>query len=143
MDDDRLDELARARAEEEGAGVAAAAGGAPRHRGRPLYLVVRRYRADAAPAAIAELLRQAGEELVPLIARLPGFVAYYLLEAGEGTVVSVGLFDDPTGSEASTRRAADWVKQTPAAGVLGPPEVLAGEVAAYRIREAWFSRRRR
>jgi hypothetical protein len=47
--------------------------------------------------------------LVPLISETPGFDAYYLVNAGNGVIVSISYFTDRAGAEESTRVAAQWV----------------------------------
>jgi hypothetical protein len=46
----------------------------------------------------------------PLVGRTPGFEAYYLIDAGAGVIVSISLFADRAGAEASTRKTGEWVR---------------------------------
>jgi hypothetical protein len=62
------------------------------------------------------------------VSRTSGFEAYYLVDAGAGVLVSISLFADRVGAEASTREAAAWVSGHLAGLVQGPPEVLTSEV---------------
>jgi len=48
---------------------------------------------------------------VPLPRETPGFEAYYLVDAGNGLVVSISLFGDRDAAEESTRGAAEWVSR--------------------------------
>ena len=41
----------------------------------------------------AELTRKVNETLVPKLSKLPGFEGYYLIDAGNGVVTSLGLFE--------------------------------------------------
>jgi hypothetical protein len=91
-----------------------------------MYGVVRRYQSDA--GLVDELARRVREGFVPIISRAEGFVAYYVVDAGEGAVASISLFEDSAAANESTRMAADWVKQNLAELVEGPPEITAGEV---------------
>jgi hypothetical protein len=70
----------------------------------------------------------------PLVSRTPGFEAYYLVDAGGGAIVSISIFADRSGADASTREAAEWVSGHLAGLVQGPPEVLTGEVVGYQTR---------
>jgi glycine/D-amino acid oxidase-like deaminating enzyme len=54
-------------------------------------------------------------------------VAYYLIRTGDGGA-SVTVCRDRAGTEESTRRAADWIRQSLAAVAGSPPEVAEGEV---------------
>ena len=39
-----------------------------------------------------ELTKKVGETLLPRLSKLPGFNGYYLIEAGNGVVSSIGFF---------------------------------------------------
>ena len=67
---------------------------------------------------------------MPLIREVPGFVAYYWIDAGDGAMVSTSVFEDRTGAEESTKRAADFVRENLASLLPNPPQVAAGEVVA-------------
>ena len=94
-----------------------------------MYASIRRYQVD--PDSVDEVVRQAEEGFVPIVSGAPGFNAYYLVNAGDGVVASISLFEDQAGAEESNKLAADWVKDTLAALVTGPPEITAGEVALH------------
>jgi hypothetical protein len=49
------------------------------------------------------------EGFVPVISKLPGFVAYYWVDAGGGVMISTSIFQDQASEEESNRKAADWV----------------------------------
>jgi hypothetical protein len=92
-----------------------------------MYAVVRRYDGVNDPA---EAVRRVQEGFIPLLREVPGFVAYYALDAGGGVIVSTSVFQDQAGSEESTKRAADYVRENLAALIPNPPQVTAGEVVA-------------
>lgn len=81
--------------------------------------------AAAAPALI-EMIK---EGFVPLVTTVPGFVAY-LVATNEETLdqVAVGVFDDKTGADESTARAAEWGVQGAIELTPGDPVVLEGEI---------------
>ena len=67
---------------------------------------------------------------------MPGFNGYYLIEADNGIISSVGIFDTAADAEASTRVAADWVRREKLeAAVPNPPEVTNGEVVVHQAGE--------
>ena len=92
-----------------------------------MYAVVRRYDGVTDPA---EAARRAQQGFVPLLSEVPGFVAYYAIDAGGGVIVSISVFQDQPGSEESTERAADYVRENLASLIPNPPQVMAGEVVA-------------
>ena len=94
-----------------------------------MYAVVRRYQSD--PGSVDEVARRVNEGFAPIISQSQGFVAYYLLDVGEGAVASISVFQDHHTANESTRLAAEWVKGNLAALVEGPPQITAGEVIAH------------
>ena len=93
-----------------------------------MYAVVRRYEGVTDPA---EAGRQVNEGFLPLLRQVQGFVAYYWVDAGGGVMVSMSVFQDPTGAEESTDRAGDFVRDRLASLLPNPPQVTAGEVVAH------------
>ena len=95
------------------------------------YVVIRRY--PLAPGASAEeLTRLVRSGFVPIISQVPGFVAYYTYDAGNGDAGTISVFTDVAAAEESTRRAAEWVAAADlGAFFAGPPEVIAGRVLLH------------
>jgi hypothetical protein len=80
-----------------------------------------------------ELTKKVSESLVPRLAKLEGFSEYYLIEAGNGVMTSVGIFDTPTHASESTRLAADWIREEKLDSALpNPPKVTEGEIIAHK-----------
>jgi len=96
-----------------------------------LYVSVRRYVTD--PKSVGEVMRRIREEFVPIISKVPGFVSYQVLDAGNGTLASISTFDSKAGAEESTRRAVDWVK-TVSSLLPTPPQVTAGDVVIHKTK---------
>ena len=97
-----------------------------------MYIAVRQYKVK--PGSIDEIVRRASEGYVPLIGQVSGFIAYYAVDAGNDLAFTVSIFQDQAGADASTRLAADWVKQNLAALVEGPPEITAGEANVSNVK---------
>jgi hypothetical protein len=95
-----------------------------------MYASVRRY--STTPNGTAELSRRVKQGFLPIISSAPGFVAYYVVDAGNDVVASVSVFQDRAGAEESNRMAADWVKTNIASLVSGPPDITAGTVTAHK-----------
>ena len=91
-----------------------------------MYASVRRYRIAG---SAQELMRRVREGFVPIVRQTPGFVAYYAVDGGDGTVVSVSIFQDRSGAEASNGRAATWVRANLAELLPHSPEITAGDIA--------------
>jgi hypothetical protein len=97
-----------------------------------MYATVRRYEGVTNPR---EAGRRVDEGFVPLISQLPGFVAYYWVDAGGGVMISTSVFQDQASAQESNRKAADWVRQNNLASLYpNPPQITAGEVTAYKAK---------
>src|SRR5215211_8848988 len=92
-----------------------------------MYVAVRRY--DGVPDS-QKVARLVQEKYVPIISEMPGFVAYYCVDAGDGVVVSTSVFEHKEAEEQSTYRAGEFVQEHLAAFYPNPPQVTAGEVEA-------------
>ena len=96
-----------------------------------MHATVRRYEGVTDPR---EAGRRVNEGFVPLISQMPGFVAYYWVDAGGGVMISTSVFQDQSGAQESNKRAADWVRQNLAPLLPNPPQITAGEVVAYKAK---------
>ena len=101
-----------------------------------MFATVRRYEGiDASHKD--ELTKKVGESLAPRLSKLPGFSGYFLIDTGEGVMSSIGLFDNSTQANESTRVASDWVRDEKLERVLpNPPKVTAGEVIVHKTNGA-------
>ena len=55
-----------------------------------MYVAVRRYEGVTDSQKVAQLVE---EDYVPIISDMPGFVAYYCVDAGDGVMVSTSVFE--------------------------------------------------
>jgi hypothetical protein len=95
-----------------------------------MYVAVRRYEGVNDPQKVAQL---AEEHFVPIISELPGFVAYYLVDAGDGVIATTSVFEHKDAEEESNFLAGQFVAEHLASMVPNPPQITAGEVAAYKV----------
>ena len=100
-----------------------------------MHATIRRYEAID-ESRISELVKKAEDTLLPRLSELPGFNSYYLIEAGNGVISSVGFFDTAEHAEESTRVASDWVREEKFETALpNPPKITTGEVVVHKTRE--------
>ena len=71
---------------------------------------------------------------MPIISEIPGFVAYYFVDAGDSVMVSTSVFEDRSAEEESTWRAGEFVAQHLATLLPNPPQITAGEVVAHKAK---------
>src|SRR5438874_11002499 len=79
-----------------------------------------------------EIVRHVNEGFIRQVAQVPGFVAYYSLEAGARVFASVTIFDSRAGAEESNRLAAEYVQRRLLDRFPTAPEITAGEVRAHQ-----------
>ncbi len=92
-----------------------------------MYVAVRRYEGVTDPKEAGRLV---DEGFVPIISEIPGFVAYYWVDAGDGVMVSTSVFEHKDAEEQSTFRAGEFIGEHLAPLMPNPPQVTAGEVVA-------------
>jgi hypothetical protein len=89
-----------------------------------MHLTIRNY---AGGAPLADALLEHEDEVRGVITGIDGFRAYYLIRDEDG-VTTVSVFDDEAGAEASTRAAAEWVRENLGDLHVSPPQVTSGKV---------------
>ena len=100
-----------------------------------MFATIRRYEAID-QARTSELVKKADETLLPSLTELPGFNGYSLIEAGNGVMSSIGLFDTEAQADESTRLASNWVReQKLETAVPNPPKITSGEVVVHKTSE--------
>ena len=92
-----------------------------------MYASVRSY---AAGEGLVDALVENEGEVRELLTGIDGFHAYYMLRTADGGAVSISVYGDAAGAEASNAAAAGWVRNNlPELAAAGPPRTTAGEVA--------------
>ena len=100
-----------------------------------MFATIRRYEAID-QSRTSELVKKADETLVPILSELPGFSGYFLIEAGNGVMSSIGFFDTSAHADESTRLASNWVREQKLETALpNPPKITSGEVVVQETRE--------
>jgi hypothetical protein len=92
-----------------------------------MYAAVRRYEGITDDAEAARLVR---ESFMPLLEQVSGFIAYYWIDAGEGVMASLSVFEDKAGADESVTLAHQWVQENAASLIPNPPRVTEGLVVA-------------
>jgi hypothetical protein len=95
-----------------------------------MYAAVRRYEGVTDPQKVAKV----AQDFVPLISQMPGFVAHYVVDAGDGVMVATSVFEHKDAEEQSTFVAGEFVAEHLEPLLPNPPQVTAGEVVAYQAK---------
>ena len=90
-----------------------------------MYLAVRRY--SDGHALVDAITPPLQATIDAALRAIPGFRAYYLVKANDGVAISVSVYDDQAGVDASTVAARELIAANLPDLKLGPPEVMAGE----------------
>jgi hypothetical protein len=94
-----------------------------------MYVTVRRYDGVTDPSEAGRLV---DEGFIPIISEIPGFVAYYWVDAGEGVMISTSVFEHKDAEEQSNWAAGDFVAKNLASLLPNPPQITAGELVAHK-----------
>jgi hypothetical protein len=90
-----------------------------------MHISIRRY---AQVRSVPEVCRKIGESFVPLLRRSPGFIAYYAIDAGGGTMATISIFSTEAMALESNEKAAGWLKENVADLQPTPPDITSGQV---------------
>jgi hypothetical protein len=93
-----------------------------------MHAVVRSYSGQGV-SELFEELEQRNDEVKDLIGEVPGFVSYTAIRSGEGGI-TVTVCQDKTGTDESSRRAAEWVKENISA-TANPPVITEGSTVVH------------
>jgi hypothetical protein len=96
-----------------------------------MHASVRRYRVRDVDTLVAKV----EAEFVDQVKGIDGFVGYYVIDGGDGTVASVTVGEDATAVANSVRLAGNWVRESIADLVEGEPDVTVGEVVVSAERD--------
>ena len=95
-----------------------------------MYATIRRYE-GVDTTRTNEVTGKVNEKLVPELTKLPGFAGYYLIEAGNGVLSSLGLFETPEQADESTKVVAKWITDENFNTALpNAPKITSGKVVA-------------
>jgi hypothetical protein len=96
-----------------------------------MFLTIRRYSPQngAVNKASLELLRrQINDEFLPVVQKISGFRAYYMVNVDNREFMTLSLFETAEGSAESSRCAAEYTMRNPLIFELGRPVITEGEV---------------
>jgi hypothetical protein len=88
-----------------------------------MYAVVRSYSGQGA-SDVFDLVENRGEDVKTLLGGVPGFVSYAAIRTGDGGV-TVTVCEDEAGTDESSRRAAEFVKEN-ISTTVDPPVITGG-----------------
>jgi hypothetical protein len=96
-----------------------------------MYAAVRRYEGINDDDEAARLVR---DSFMPQLEKVQGFIAYYWIDAGEGIMASLSVFEDKAGADESVKFAHKWIEETAPNLFPNPPRVTEGYVVATNMK---------
>ena len=96
-----------------------------------MHATIRRYEGVDA-TRMDEVVGKVNETLIPNLRDLSGFSGYYLIEAGEGVISSLSLFETAEQADESNKIVSTWITdENFASAIPNPPKITSGKVVAY------------
>jgi hypothetical protein len=95
-----------------------------------MHATIRRYEGVDA-TRMNEVVGKVNETLVPKLRELPGFSGYYLIEAENGIMSSLGLFKTSEQADESTKLVSKWITEENFNSAMpNAPKITSGKVVA-------------
>jgi hypothetical protein len=96
-----------------------------------MHATIRRYE-GVDTTRTNEVTSKVKETLVPQLRKLPGFAGYYLIEAGNGVLSSLGLFQTSEQGDESTKVVAKWITdENFNTAIPNAPKITSGKVVVH------------
>jgi hypothetical protein len=89
-----------------------------------MHISIRRY--DNV-VSVSDVCRKIETSFVPLIRKFPGFIAYYAIDGGSGTMATVSVFSTEQMALESNETAAAWLQENVADLQPEPATIVAGK----------------
>jgi len=89
-----------------------------------MHISIRRY--DHV-VSVSDVCRKIETSFVPLIRKSPGFIAYYAVDGGGGTMATVSVFSTEQMALESNETAAAWLEDNVADLQPEPATIVAGK----------------
>ena len=96
-----------------------------------MHATIRRYE-GVDTTRTNEVTGKVKETLVPQLRKLPGFAGYYLIEADNGVLSSLGLFQTAEQAGESTKVVSQWiVNEHFETAIPNAPKITTGKVVIH------------
>jgi hypothetical protein len=100
-----------------------------------MYATVRRYQLGAGSrgeGAIREVVHRCDEKLVPVISGVEGFAGYYVVDAGDGIIATISIFDHQAAAEEGNKVAQGFWKENLSGLLQANPQVTSGRALVHK-----------
>lgn len=91
-----------------------------------MFTTIRRYEGVNSDT-IPEIIKRVKDGFVPIISSSGGFKRYQFLNAGNGVIITISVFETELAARASNKMAANWVDENLASLLDKPAQIFVGE----------------
>lgn len=85
------------------------------------------------PGMSDEFAKRVRAGALPVMKKMEGFKAYYLVIGADDTVIAVSLFTNKAVAEGSTPKLLPWIKENLGPLLASPTEAIDGEVVVSEL----------
>jgi hypothetical protein len=97
---------------------------------RYMHATIRRYE-GIDMTRMNEIVGKVNETFIPQVRELPGFAGYFLIEADNGVVSSISLFETSEQADESTKLVKNWISdENFSRAIPNAPKITSGKVVA-------------
>jgi hypothetical protein len=96
-----------------------------------LFAAVRR--GQCKPGMADEFAKRVREGALPVMKKMDGFKAYYLIKGGNDTIIAISLYSNQAVAEGSTAKLMPWIKENLGPIMTGPTDPTDGEVMIAEV----------
>jgi len=98
-----------------------------------MHTTVRRYEGVTDTGEVVRHIKEEG--FLDMIRGVRGFVNYSVVDGGDGALVTISTFEDESGAELSSVKAAEYIRRHNLASLIpNPPQITTGEVVVHESR---------
>lgn len=100
-----------------------------------MYATVKRYELGAGSrgvGAVREIMRRCQEELLPRVKEVGGFGGFYVVDASNGIIASVSIFEHEAGADEGNQVVKQFFKERLAGLLQANPQVTEGEAVVHQ-----------
>ncbi len=95
-----------------------------------MHATIRRYE-GVDTTRINDVISRVDETFIPQIRELPGFAGYFLMEADNGVLSSISLFETSEQADESNKLVKNWISDENFSNVIpNAPKITSGKVLA-------------
>jgi hypothetical protein len=89
---------------------------------------------QAKQGSVDKIGQRVTDDFVPVVSAIPGFLGYYVIKVGGDKLVTVSIFEDDKGAQASIQASYEWVNEHISEWLARPLDIMEGEVIAHKAK---------